>query len=289
MVDFFIVGVQKGGTTALDAYLSLSPHVQMAKVKEIHFFDNEKIDWNKPDYQPLLDQFCWTADSPPCRGEATPIYSYWPNALERLQWHNPRAKLILCLRQPAFRAHSHWRMEARRGSETLSFEQAIADVGRRRVQSSQGGVRRSFSYVERGFYAEQISRMKRLFPPAQLLFLRTDELWNEPMRVVSRVHAFLGVPPPDAVERNYVTPGDTFDLNPVPKKAVLTLNTLYADDIKRTSRLTGIDLDDWLSPDYRDIGDMALTARVGGNKKASSTQRRLTLDADLYATSWRER
>jgi hypothetical protein len=269
MLDFFIVGAQKGGTTALDAYLRLSRHVQMSKVKEIHFFDNENIDWRRPDYQVLLDQFSWTAASPPCRGEATPIYSYWPNALERLQRYNPGAKLIVCLRQPAFRAHSHWRMETKRGLETLSFEEAIADLGRRRVRASEGGAHRVFSYVERGFYAQQISRMKQLFPPDQLLFLRTDELWSAPMRVMSRVHAFLGVPPPHFVERNYVTPLDTSDLGDIPERALLTLNALYADDVKRTSKLTGIDLDDWLSPDYRDISQLPTIGLMGGIGRGS--------------------
>ena len=268
MVNFFIVGVQKGGTTALDAYLRSSRHVQMSSRKEIHFFDCEDIDWSRPDYHALFNQFSWKAGSAPCRGEATPIYSYWPNSLERLQRYNPEAKLILCLRHPAFRAHSHWRMEMRRGSETLSFEQAIAHVGRRRVQASKGCVHRMFSYVERGFYAEQILNMKRLFPTGQLLFLRTDELWRDPMRVLTRVHAFLGVPPPNAVERAYVTPVDALGLGAIPKEALSMLNTLYADDIKLTCRLSGIDLDDWMSPDYRDISDLASAQPTGGSVRA---------------------
>jgi hypothetical protein len=277
-LNFFIVGTQKGGTTALDTYLRLSRHVQMPKVKEIHFFDNETIDWRRPDYQVLCDQFSWTAGSPPCRGEATPIYSYWPNALERLQHYNPRAKLIVCLRQPAFRAYSHWRMETRRGLETLSFEEAIADVGRRRVRASKGGVHRVFSYVERGFYAPQIARLQRLFPRDQLLFLRTDELWDDPVRVIRRVHAFLGVPPPHSVERNYVTPHDTSDLGDIPERSLLTLNALYADDVERTSKLIGIDLDDWLAADYRDISELASMTPMGvdrGGMKAALKQRRL--------------
>jgi hypothetical protein len=265
VVNFFIVGVQKGGTSALDAYLGSSQHVQMANVKETHFFDNDNIDWSRPDYRPLLNRFSWTATAPACRGEATPIYSYWPNALERLQRHNPRARLIVCLRQPAYRAHSHWRMERQRGWEPLSFEQAISDIGRRRVRESEDRYYRLFSYVERGFYSRQISRIQRLFPPDQLLFLRTDELWHDPMRVMYRVHAFLGVPPPDAVERDYVTPSDTSGWGDIPERALLTLNAVYADDIKATSELIGSDLDDWLSPDYRDVRELALTGPIAGS------------------------
>jgi hypothetical protein len=254
-IDFFIVGVQKGGTTALDAYLRLSRHIQMSKDKEVHFFDNETIDWACPQYQMLHDHFSWPAASLKCRGEATPVYIYWPNALERLQRYNPRAKLIVCLRQPAFRAYSHWRMEMKRGYEALPFEEAISDVGRRRLKESSNGAHLVFSYVERGFYAQQISRMKRLFPSEQLLFLRTDLIWNDPMRQLGRVHSFLGVPAPESVVRDYVVPIDGRSLGCIPKQELKTLNTLYASDIKQLSRLIGMDLDDWLSPDYRDIGE----------------------------------
>ena len=59
-VDFFIIGVQKGGTTAIDSYLRHHPSVQMASVKEIHFFDDEQIDWSNPDYTRLHAQFDWS-------------------------------------------------------------------------------------------------------------------------------------------------------------------------------------------------------------------------------------
>src|SRR5262249_32624193 len=48
LVDFFIVGTQKAGTSALDRYLRQFRTVQMANVKEIHFFDDEDMDWSKP-------------------------------------------------------------------------------------------------------------------------------------------------------------------------------------------------------------------------------------------------
>jgi hypothetical protein len=171
-VDFFIVGVQKGGTTALDSYLRLNPSFQMADVKEVHFFDNERLDWSDPAYLAFHEHFEWSQTSGIIRGEATPIYMYWPNAMERILRYNAASKLIVCLRHPSYRAHSHWRMETKRAAETLSFEDAISETGRRRVRNAEGGAHRVYSYVERGFYAQQIRRLLQLFPPEQLLFLR---------------------------------------------------------------------------------------------------------------------
>lgn len=72
-VGFFIIGTQKGGTTALDFYLRQHPRLQMARVKEVHHFNNESISWSLPDHGRLHDQFDWTV-ADVLRGEATPIY-----------------------------------------------------------------------------------------------------------------------------------------------------------------------------------------------------------------------
>ncbi len=59
-VRFLVAGVQKGGTTALFSYLDDLGSVQMAPVKEIHFFDDETgVDWSRPDYGPLHAAFPW--------------------------------------------------------------------------------------------------------------------------------------------------------------------------------------------------------------------------------------
>jgi hypothetical protein len=51
LVNFLICGTQKGGTTALDAYLRKHPGIYMAREKEVHFFDNEEaFKRRSPDY-----------------------------------------------------------------------------------------------------------------------------------------------------------------------------------------------------------------------------------------------
>ncbi|RYG21799.1 MAG: sulfotransferase, partial [Burkholderiales bacterium] len=107
LVNFIVVGVQKAGTTALFDYLGDSPAVALSKVKEVHFFDDETVDWAKPDYGPYHAQF-ETADPIALRGEATPIYLYWPHSLERIAAYNPDIRLIVMLRDPVERAWSHW-------------------------------------------------------------------------------------------------------------------------------------------------------------------------------------
>jgi Sulfotransferase domain len=261
-LDFFVIGVQKGGTTALTHYLRRAPFVRLPVVKEIHFFDDDSADWSDPDYGRLHANFEWSENPAVVRGEVTPIYMYWPNAMERIRRYNPAAKLIVCLRHPAYRAYSHWWMETRRGDETLPFEEAISEAGRSRVRCSVGGVHRVYSYVERGLYAGQIRRLQGLFSPRQLLFLKTDALWETMEETLSRIHRFLEIGPPLSMEKAYVTPYDNEGIDTIPEAALSSLNRIFAADIGETSRLTGLSLSDWLEPDYREPFSRAELSRA---------------------------
>lgn len=252
-VDFFIAGVQKGGTTALDSYLRRHSAIQMAGVKEVHHFDDEKnVDWDAPSHDRLHTHFDW-ARAGVRRGEATPIYTYWPRAIERVKNYNPDAHLIVGLRHPVYRAYSHWKMEVTRGADTLSFEEAVGLQGRQRVEAAPGGVHRVYSYIERGYYAAQVERVLAHFPREQVHFLRTDALWHDTPATLSGIEAFLDVPHELGCDAGpeYIVPlkpGSVGSLDDAPLRARLA--ALFARDIDQTQTLTGLDLGDWLSPAY---------------------------------------
>ena len=252
-VDFFIVGVQKGGTTALYHYLAQKyPKIQMSLQKEIHFFDNENFNWENPDYSVLHEHFNWNVKNV-VRGEATPIYIYWPNALTRIYRYNPNCKLILCLRHPTYRAYSAYRMEIGRNNETLSFEDAISEIGRARVISAPQGVHRIYSYVERGFYSKQISQMFSIFPRNNILFVRTDMLWTNLAETLYKIVQFLQINSNYSyveLRQEYIEPTHSAEIGAIPYNAMQKLNELYYSDILKTQELSGIDLSDWLHSEY---------------------------------------
>lgn len=246
-VNFFIIGVQKGGTTALDKYLRLSPEVQMSRLKETHFFDNEDMNWPTRNYDFFHRHFDFSSKKQLVRGEATPISCYWPQSLERIARYNSEAKIIMLLRHPAHRAYSHWRMESERKLEYLPFVRAIAAEGRNRLENSAGGVHRIFSYVERGFYAEQIERAFALFPKNQIFFLVTDELRINPIASLAAVHSFLGISTPNYLLRTF---SPSYQIPFSEEENLKTLTQLYAENIQNTSALTGLSLEKWLDPTY---------------------------------------
>ncbi len=247
-VSFFIAGVQKGGTTALFDILSQHNDVCFPERKELHFFDNESLDWAEPPYELLHAAFA-PANDGALLGEATPIYVYWPNALERLKAYNPNAKIILLLRHPTFRAYSQWRMETTRGDEPLSFEACISEIGRDRVRIAPGGAHRVHSYVERGFYADQLQRIYSLFPKHQVLVQRTDHLWARPEETLQAVSRFLDLS--GSIQKTgYVTPYEGKTSGSMTLSDRRHLDTLFRSQIMKTQEIANIDLSDWLSEDY---------------------------------------
>ncbi len=251
-VDFFIVGVQKGATTALVEYLRDHSSLQIPAVKEVHFFDNENIDWQRPDYDQLHAYFCWDDPAVLARGDATPITIYWPHAVERLHRYNPAARIVLILRHPTFRANSHWRMERVHEAEALDFGDAVSEIGRSRVRQAPSGADRNFSYVERSLYAGQVRRLLRYFPRRQILFLRTEDLWLETQKTITCVESFIGVPNQLEVASRYIVPVYTTQVGIMDSGVRAKLDSLFAPDIVETERLTGLDLSHWRRPDYQE-------------------------------------
>lgn len=245
-VRFIIGGVQKGGTTALFRYLEDIPSLAMSTVKETHFFDDEEaVDWADPDYGRYHALFP-PADGRP-RGEATPIYIYWPNCLERIARYDPGVRLIFLFRDPVERAWSQWKMEYARGWDAMPFSQAIRE-GRARVDCPENpGFHRVYSYVERGFYADQLERLYALFPREQVLLLRSADLDRDPDATLARLCGFVGADgPAGPVRRRRELVAKDIDYpSTLTPEDVAYLRGLYAADQRRFSALAGFELVDW--------------------------------------------
>jgi len=248
-VAFLIAGVQKGGTSALFDYLRESPAIQMPAVKEAHFFDDETVDWAADGTAPDIAAYhALFEDDARLRGEATPIYIYWPNSLERIARYNPAMKVILLLRDPVERAWSHWKMEYAKRKEREPFAWCIRE-GRERLADgdpSAPGHHRVFSYVERGFYGSQVERLFSLFPRDNCLLLRSEELRDDPGATLDRVCHFLGVPTFTSIEPRIVHAARDIEYSSELRREDRTLlSAVYHPEMKRLENLTGMDTSCW--------------------------------------------
>ena len=243
-VNFLIIGTQKGGTSALDHYLRQHPDVGMPGKKELHFFDNEKkFSKGRTDYKFYESRFRLLGKKR-VFGEATPIYMYWEPAIRRIWEYNPEIKLIAILRNPAERAFSQWNMETSRKWEKKDFMFCI----RNETERSRKALplqHRVYSYIDRGYYSEQIRRLYRYFPKEQLLFVKYDDFVSSQEATLKSIFRFLGIDsaafrfdPREVHQRPY--------LRKMTLEERLFLREIYLNDIREVERLLGWDCSEWI-------------------------------------------
>lgn len=243
-VAFVIGGAQKCGTTALYRYLRCHPALFMPQEKELHCFDKEaKFERNlRCDFANYHASF-GPIQSGQIAGEATPAYLYFDDAPLNIWHYNPAMKWLIVLRNPVDRAYSHWNMSRQRSKDPLSFGEAIRQECQR-CRAYLPHQLRSMSYVDRGFFVEQIRRLWRHFPESQTHFVKNEDLRDRPGDVLAGVCGFLGVSPPESIAsltahaRDYVEPMSSQDRG--------YLGSLYEFEIRQLERLLGWDCSDWL-------------------------------------------
>jgi hypothetical protein len=169
---------------------------------------------------------------------------YWESAPQRMQRYNPAMKLIMLLRNPVTRAYSHWNMERARQRDPLPFEQAIRTEAER-CREALPLQHRRYSYVDRGFYSEQIRRIWRHFPVEQTLVLRTEELQRTPDAALAKITSFLGIARFPPVEPRSVHAGPY--QSPMSAEARDRLREIFAPEVRKLEQMFGWDCAAWLA------------------------------------------
>ncbi len=187
---FLVIGAQKCGTTSLYQWLQQHPQVHMSPKKELHYFDREQ---NFPDHAWYREQFSRgeiTRTSPVAVGEATPVYCYWPSAIDRIYAFDPTLLLVMIVRNPIDRAISHYWMEQRRGRDRLTIAEAFAQEPQR-VALGSAGIR-FHSYLSRGRYVEQLDAITRRFSRSQVHVARLEDIAAD-RHHLAHLADFLGI------------------------------------------------------------------------------------------------
>jgi len=201
MIDFIIIGTQRGGTTSLYNYLGQHKDVTPAVTKEIHFFDDNYdrgLDWYYEQFPSISKNL--GKEKIPITGESTPYYQFHPLVPERVFKTLPKVKLIVLLRNPVDRAYSHYNHAKRVGNETLSFEDAIQAEGKRLegekeklLEGKQSLTYQRLSFLSRGMYVNQLKLWRQFFQKEQFLILKTEDFFDSPRTILERVFDFLGL------------------------------------------------------------------------------------------------
>lgn len=186
--DFIIIGFHKCGTTSLYNYIIRHPDVETALVKEPHFFS----------FYSLLGKYWYKAHFPSKKnkmitGEGSATYIDNFNAADRIKSMIPNSKIIILIRNPIDRAYSHYLMNIKLNKEKRNFEQIINDELKNADEVRKDWrKKKKCQYILKGIYIDEIIYWKNLFGN-NLTILCSNDLLNEPQKVMNKIFAFLGL------------------------------------------------------------------------------------------------
>jgi hypothetical protein len=149
--------------------------------------------------------------------------------------------LLIILRNPVDRAFAHWNMQRFKGRESLDFLDAIKEEIKRTEEAAPLQSRR-FSYIDRGFYCEQLERVFKLFPREQVRVIKFEEFRDRKDETLAKIFRFLGVKLVSLRNK---------DRNVVPYERAMTagerkhLYGIFAEEIVKLEQMLGWDCSDW--------------------------------------------
>ena len=175
--NLFVVGAAKAGTTALHRALAGHPAVHMSPVKEPHFLADVADPPPETPRPPVRSEAEYLAlfaeaGSLRWRGEASPSYLFDPRTPARIQEIAREPRIVISLRDPVERAHSHYLMDRTSGLQQRSFLDALREDERQPSRVWYA----AHLYVDLGLYLEQVRRYLDAFGTERVLVLFFDEL-----------------------------------------------------------------------------------------------------------------
>jgi hypothetical protein len=195
--NLFIVGAPKCGTTAWTDYLRTHPDVFFPATKDECFFALDlprfRLVKRRSDY---AAQFAGAQDVPVV-GEASAMYLFSKAAAEEIRKFNPKAKILIFLReQEDYLPSLHNQFLREFAEEIEDFETAWRRSGHRPPETIPSTCLEpgTLDYAAMGRFDEQVARYLDAFPPEQICVIRFEEWLANPRAEYLRILEFIGLP-----------------------------------------------------------------------------------------------
>jgi len=174
---FFLSGFQKSGTSTIHEWLKQVDAITLPDIKETHFFSKKSI-YDKG-LRWYFENFT-ISNKTTHIGEIDPSYSLCKkNFLKIKKTFKQTPYFIFIVRKPIDRAYSHYLMSKLRGYEQLSFNASLNKEYERLQADITDFSLINNGYFERSMYHKYIEIFHDIFPDANPLFLKFEDLYDK--------------------------------------------------------------------------------------------------------------
>jgi Sulfotransferase domain len=214
--DFFIVGHQKSGTTALWEMLRRHPQIFMPRIKEPRYF---AFDLRSPIHEPAVlyrqtfegyQRLYAPAQAGQLIGDASPQYLRSRVAAREIAKAQPGARIVAILREPAsfLRSFHMQSLENHVESERELAKALALEADRRKGRRVPRNCHhpQDLLYLDHVRYVEQLRRYHDAFDAEQVLVLIYDDFERDNAATVRSVLRFLELDDEVAIEPRQTKP-----------------------------------------------------------------------------------
>jgi len=204
--DFIVVGTSFCAKTLL--YNNLEQHkfiLNNLREESGYFLDtyHKGFDWYKSNFTTYYFRFFFELiyGKKPRIGETVNLPGYF--VPKRVSDILGKPKIIAILRNPVDRAYARYLEEIRNGNETKSFEEVlekeyhlIKNKEDKIIKSNSPlDFRHLFLYRLEGIYVEYLKQWNQYFPKGDILVIRTEDLFSNPIQTTNKCFEFLDLEP----------------------------------------------------------------------------------------------
>lgn len=176
VVNLFVIGVKKAGTSWLYYLLDQHPDIFMSQVKELYFFGEHEMDQLDAYHRHFPFEKAHTY-----YGEATVTYFRDEHIARAIRDYSPGAKVLAIVRDPIERLLSQFRYHKQLG--VLPEDAALEDVF----------ANESFRLLEDSHYEQTLPAYRAVFGDEQFRVVSLEEAIDAPEAFWRDLQVFLGV------------------------------------------------------------------------------------------------
>lgn len=192
-VRAMLVGAPKAGTTSLYRYIVQHPGIVSHAQREMtYFFSDEEF---ARGYATSCEKYLPDAIGEKAVFVGKHVFAmYRPEAVARLNEHNPDGHLFVLLRDPARRAYSSFWYARRRGWDPAnSFDEAIRREQEQPPREESWLEDRDRMHLHVGIYEPHIRRLGDIFGEDRVHVFLNDDLAQDPAGLCRRVYESIGL------------------------------------------------------------------------------------------------